>query len=174
MKRCFKVSKAYSNPISASRASKKRLRRIPLNDILSRRMALRTHSLPSGLLKKRLCWSRWSVVSRSWKIMYRKKLLLPSRLSDVSCRRLTQRNHDVPSGSLKKRLWWSRWSDDSWCLKAMWNHILHPGHRKRRILRSHLSDILIRRMYLSTYNLHSGTLRTQLCGNRWSDVSNCR
>jgi hypothetical protein len=51
---------------------------------------------------------------------------------------LTTRN--LPSGRLYNRLWWSRWSDVSRHRKATRNHILHPGHRKKRLLRSHLSD----------------------------------
>jgi hypothetical protein len=95
---------------------KKRIRRSRLNYVLSRRMALRFHSLPAGRLMKRVWWIRWSVVSMSWKIMWnlfvqhwhRKRLILPGSLSDDWCRRLTLTNHDQPTGSLKKRLVWSR------------------------------------------------------------------
>jgi hypothetical protein len=42
-----------------------RLGRSCLNDVLCRWMALRTHNLPSGRLKKRLWWIRWSVFKES-------------------------------------------------------------------------------------------------------------
>jgi hypothetical protein len=39
---------------------KRRHGRSRLSDILIKRMALRTHNLPAGCLKKRICSSRWS------------------------------------------------------------------------------------------------------------------
>jgi hypothetical protein len=42
---------------------KKRLGCFRLNDVLSRRMALRNHYLPSEYLKKQFWWCRWSDVS---------------------------------------------------------------------------------------------------------------
>jgi hypothetical protein len=48
---------------------KQRLGEICLSYDLSRRITLTTHNLPSGRLKKRLCWCRWSDVStRRWVI----------------------------------------------------------------------------------------------------------
>jgi hypothetical protein len=76
-----------------------------LSGDLSRRMALRTHNLPSGGLKKFLSWSRWSYVWRCRKAMrthflhsgHRKKRLGRSCLSDVLSRRMALRTHNLPS-----------------------------------------------------------------------------
>jgi hypothetical protein len=74
----------------------------------------------------------------------------------------------LPSGRLYKRLWWSRWSDGSRYRKATWNNILHPEHRKKRLLRSRLSDFLSRRMALRTHNLPSRRLKERVCWSRWA------
>jgi hypothetical protein len=79
-------------------------------------VALRTHNLPCGLLKKRFWFRRRSVVSRCWKAMWnvflhhvhRKKRHLRDRLNDVLSRRMALRTHNLTSDRLKKRLWWSR------------------------------------------------------------------
>jgi hypothetical protein len=97
---------------------KNRLGRSCLSDDLSRRMALRTHNLPSGRLKKRNCWSRWSDVWRCRKAMrnhflhyrYRKKATWTKLHKDALSRRMTLRTHNLPSGRLKNQLWWSPWS----------------------------------------------------------------
>jgi hypothetical protein len=75
------------------------------NDLLSRRMALRTHNLPSGRLKKRLFWSRISDVSMCRKAMrnhfrhpaHRKKWLGRIRLN----RLMILRTRNLPSGCFK-------------------------------------------------------------------------
>jgi hypothetical protein len=53
----------------------------------------------------------------------------------------------------------------------MRTHFLHPGHRKKRLARSRLSDVLSRRMALRTHNLTSSSLKNRLCWRRWSNVS---
>jgi hypothetical protein len=41
----------------------------------------------------------------------------------------------------------------------MRNNFLHPGHRRKRLGPSRLSDVLIRGMALRTHNLPSGRLK---------------
>jgi hypothetical protein len=80
------------------------------SDVLCRRKPLRIHNLLSERLKKLLCWSRWSDVSRyrQGKRTYLlhpghlKKRLGRSRLSDVLCRRMALITQNQPSGRLKK------------------------------------------------------------------------
>jgi hypothetical protein len=48
----------------------------------------------------------------------------------------------------------------------MRNHFLHRGHRKKRLLRGRLSDVLSRRMAMRNHNLHSGRLKKRICRNR--------
>jgi hypothetical protein len=89
---------------------KKRLGRSCLSDVLSRRLALRTHNLSSRRLKKRLCWRRRSDDSRCRKAMrihflhpeHRKKRLGRSRLSDDLSGRMALRTHNLPFESLRK------------------------------------------------------------------------
>jgi hypothetical protein len=103
------------------------------SDVLSRGIALTTHNLPSGRLKKRFCWIRWSSVSRFRKAM-RTNFLHPglgrSRLSDVIIWRIGLGALNLPSGRLKKRHW-SRCSDVSRCLKVIRTHFLHSENRKK-------------------------------------------
>jgi hypothetical protein len=51
-KRRFKVSKGHAKSFSASGASKRRLGRNRSSAVSNIQMALRTHNLPSGRLKK--------------------------------------------------------------------------------------------------------------------------
>jgi hypothetical protein len=64
MNRFFKVSKVHANLFSVFWTSKFRLCVSFLSDVSIRRMALRTHNLREGRLKKLLWWSRWSYVSK--------------------------------------------------------------------------------------------------------------
>jgi hypothetical protein len=131
----------------------KRHGRSRLSDVLSRRMALTTHNLPSRRLKKRLLWSRWGDVSRCRKTNrtfflhpgHRKKRRGRSCLSNV----LTSEwpwEFIICLLDVKKRHWWKRWSDVSRCRRTIQTHILHNGHRKKRLGQSRLSDDLSRRM----------------------------
>jgi hypothetical protein len=127
MNRCFKVSKAHANSFSESWVSKNVTWMKLLTWCLNRRMALRTHILPSGRLTKHLFWSWWSVFWRCRKairthfvhLVHWIKRLWWIRLSDVLSSRMVPRTHNLPSGSLKKRLWVSRWSKFLWCRKAL-------------------------------------------------------
>jgi hypothetical protein len=109
MKRCFMMSKDHLNAFSTFWVFKKAIWTKSRKWNLIRRMALRTHILPSGRLKKQLCWSRWSDVSRCRNTRrnhflhpgHRKKRLGWSRLSDVLIRRRALRTHKMPSGRLK-------------------------------------------------------------------------
>jgi hypothetical protein len=80
------------------------------------------------------------------------------------------RTHSLPSGRLKKTCFF-RWSDISRCRWAMRTHFLHPGHRKKRLGRSRLSDVLSRLMDLRFHNLPSVRFKMRLFWCRWSDVS---
>jgi hypothetical protein len=101
MKRFFKVSKGHANQFSAFWTSTFRLGVSCLSDVSIRRMALRTHNLRAGRLKKLLRWSRWSDVSRCRKTMrtdflhpgHGKKRLGPSCLSVVLIGQMVWRNH---------------------------------------------------------------------------------
>jgi hypothetical protein len=88
-----------------------------LSDVLSGRMALRTHNLPSGCLNKRLVKS----FKRCFKVPkairpdflrpeHRKKRLAWSRLSDVLSRRMDQRSYNLYSERLKMLLCTCRYS----------------------------------------------------------------
>jgi hypothetical protein len=118
--------------------SKKRFARIRGCEVLSRRMAMKAHHITSGHIKKGLWWNRWSDVTKCRKATrrhfplpgFRRKQIGCSRLSDVFSRRLGLRTHNLTSGRLKNRLW----------RKATRCVILHPGHCKKRLLRSLLSD----------------------------------
>jgi hypothetical protein len=96
---------------------KKRLGRFYLSDVLSRGMALRTHNLPSGRLKKWQLWSRWTDILRCRKAVGT-HFLLPGhrknriwrRINYVLSRRLVLRTHNLPSGRLKTRFCRSRWN----------------------------------------------------------------
>jgi hypothetical protein len=91
---------------------KNRLRWNRLSNVLSRRMILRTHNLPSQRLKMRLWWCQWSDVSWCRKairthflITWHSKMRFGRiRGSDVLCRRVALRTHNVPSGHLKNDL----------------------------------------------------------------------
>jgi hypothetical protein len=65
----FKVPKAMRTHFLHSVHRYKRLGRSCLSDVLSRRMTLEIHNLPSERLKKGLWWSWWSDVSRCRKAM---------------------------------------------------------------------------------------------------------
>jgi hypothetical protein len=180
MKRYFKVLKGHSKTFSASWSSKNRLLRSRLSEDLSGWVALKTHNLPSGRLKKRLWWKdeaifnvskafrNWFPASRASKIWLER-----SRFNDVLSRRIALITNNLPSGRLIIRLLWSLWRVVLRCWKAMWNQIVNPGHWKKRLLLSTLSDVLSRRMGLRTHTLPSGRLNKRLWCSRWSDVSRC-
>jgi hypothetical protein len=102
------------------------------------------------------------------------KLLGRSCSCVVLSRRMALESYNLPFRLLKGRLCWRRWRNDSWCRRAMQFHYLHPGHRKKRLVRSSLSDILSRRMVLRSHNLPSERLKMRLCWFGWSIVSWCR
>jgi hypothetical protein len=116
----------------------KRFWRRRRSEVLSRQMAPGTHNRHSRRLKKRLCWCRWSVISRCRKVMrihffrpgHIVKWLGRSRWSDVSVMEMDLWTHNMRSGRLKKRLWWSWWRYVSGWRKAMRTHFLHIGHPK--------------------------------------------
>jgi hypothetical protein len=87
---------------------------ISLKWFLCRRMTLGTHNLPSGRLKKRLWWSRWSDVlgvrgprENIFCILCIKKATFMESKYDLS-RRVALRTHNLPCGHLKKRLWFRK------------------------------------------------------------------
>jgi hypothetical protein len=139
-------------------------------------MALITHNVAPGRIKKRLWWIRWSDVSRCPKAMqnhflhpgHRKKRLGRSRLSDVLCRRLDLRTYNLLSECLKKRLWYSRWSDFSRSLTPC-NLIFCILSIEKSDMDGLISDVLDRRMAQRTLNLSSRSLKKRLCWSRWSD-----
>jgi hypothetical protein len=51
----------------------------------------------------------------------------------------------------------------------MRTHFLHPGHRKKLLGRSRVSDVLSRRMALRTHNLSSRRLKSRL----WWSMKKC-
>jgi hypothetical protein len=84
-----------------------------LNWCLSRRRALWTHSLPSGLLNKRHWWSRSNDVSGCRKVIFfflgiQKKIICQSLLDGILSRWMCLKIHILPFDRLKKRLWRSR------------------------------------------------------------------
>jgi hypothetical protein len=167
MKCCFNASKGHANSISAYWASKKRLRRRRLSQVLSRRMDLTTRNLPSECFKMRLRWCRWSNVSWCQKAIRRyflhsvhsKKRFRKSRESDVLSRQMAERTHNLPSERVKNQLCWLRWSDISWFRKDIWKHFLNSGHWKKRFEGSRGSDVLIRRMAKRPHKLPSRSLK---------------
>jgi hypothetical protein len=107
------------------------------SDVLSKRMALRTHNLPSWRLKKRLVKTRKRRLKVSkgqtnifFHSEYRKKRLSWCGLSDVWSTQMGLKTHNLPFERLKIRLWWCRWRDVSWCRKAIRTHFLNFGHSK--------------------------------------------
>jgi hypothetical protein len=58
--------------------------------------------------------------------------------------------------------------------KAMRNHFLHSGHRKKKRQAKSLKWSLSRRMVLRIRNLLSERLKIRLCWCRWSNVSWCQ
>jgi hypothetical protein len=130
---------------------------------LSRRMVWRTHYLPPVRLKKRLCWSRWSDVWRCQKTMRNNFLHSAHRAIFTEslkwCFNLMNgpENSKSESGRVKKNI-----KSLKRCFKvsrAMRNHILHSGHRKKLHWLYRLSDVLSRRMALRTDNMTTGRLR---------------
>jgi hypothetical protein len=134
----FQVSKGHA--FLDSRSPKKRLERFCLSYVL-RGMDLRTHTLPSGRLKTRQLWSRWSDILSCRKAMgnhfllpgHRKKRIWQCRLSYVLSRRMGLRTHNLSSGRLKTRFWRSRWSVLSRCREALRTHFVLLGYRKNDI-----------------------------------------
>jgi hypothetical protein len=169
MKRYFKGSKGHANSCSTFWEFKKAIWTTSQRWCLSRREIMRTHNLPTGNFKKRLCWSRWSDVSR-----YRKSL----------------RTHFLPPGHRKKRLGRSHLSDvligqrswkllicllniskneffenDEACFKVSKGHaksLSESCASKKRLGRSRLSHDLSKRMGLRTHNMHNGSLKKRL------------
>jgi hypothetical protein len=74
----------------------------------------------------------------------------------------------------KKRLCWRRWSKVSRYRKPMRTYFQDPGHRKMRLGRNRLRDVLCRRIALRTRNFRSGRLKKRLWWIRWSNVSRYR
>jgi hypothetical protein len=145
-------------------------------------MVLRTLNLHSERLKMRLWWFRWSSVSWCRKAIWT-HLQYPWHLIKHFVRnlesyaliiRMTIRIQNHPSGCLKNRLWWIRWSDVSMCRNTRLIHFLHPGHRRKRLSRCRLSDVLNRLIFLWTHNLPSDRLKMRLRWCPWSDASWCR
>jgi hypothetical protein len=147
---------------------KKETSRSRLNDVLSKRMALRTHSLSSGRVKKRRYWSLLSDVSRGRKAMRNhflhpanwKYRLLRIPLNDVLRRRMALNARNLPSGRMKKRHYWSLLSVVSGGVERPWEIIfLILRIEKKRLERIRLINILSRRMALRTHILPSVRLK---------------
>jgi hypothetical protein len=66
------------------------------------------------------------------------------------------------SGRLQNLHWWWRWSDVWRCRKAMRTNFLHRGHRKKQLCRSCISDILSRRLTLTTHIQPSRCVKNDL------------
>jgi hypothetical protein len=127
MKGCLNVSKGQTTYIPNPEDRKNRLRWNRLRDVLIRRMALKTHNLPSERLKMWLWWWRWSDVSWCRKAIqthfshfgHSKKQFVRSHRDDVLSRRMDVRTHNQPTARLKKRM-----------LKSMKRYIkVSKGHR---------------------------------------------
>jgi hypothetical protein len=143
---------------------KKRLGTTRLRNGFSRRMALRTHNLPSELLKLQLWWGRWSVFTMTkghtnafLHSGHSRMGFWRSRGSDV----LSTRMASEVIICLQKRLGWKRWSNVSMCRKAMRFYFLHPVHRKKRQAWSRLSNILSTWMALKNDKLPSERLKNE-------------
>jgi hypothetical protein len=128
----------------------KRLGWSRLSDVLSRRMALKTHNLRLNVVKNDFC-GRWSDVSRCRKAMRmhflhlcHKKIFLDEVACDNFSKRMGLRTHNQPSGRLKNEFGW----DDELMFK-MWKgqkkSFSASFHQKKRLARSRLSDVLFRR-----------------------------
>jgi hypothetical protein len=134
-------------------------------------MALRTLNLPSGRSKKRLWWSRWIVVSKSWKAMrthflltgHRKKRLGRCSLSDFFKLVYGPENSICSLDFLQNNV--------SMCRQAKRSYFPHPEHQKNRLRWSLWIDDLSWRMVLRTHNLPSERLKMRLLWCWWSDVS---
>jgi hypothetical protein len=161
--------------------SRKGFVRIPRDVVLSRRMDVRTHNLPTGRLKRRLCWSRWCDISRCRKAIRTHFLLSANHknrlewrpLSDVLSGQMALRTHNLPSEWLKIRLWWCRWIDVSRCQKPIRKHFPHSWYSKKRLRRCR-GIYLCSRMSLINNNHPLGRLKKRLWWSRWNEVSRCR
>jgi hypothetical protein len=141
-------------------------------------MTLRLHNLPSGLLKKRLWWSRWSDVSRFRKAMQthfldpgqRKKRLGLGCLSDILSRRVALTTHNLLLNVLKCNFFMS--------IKRCF--IVFKGHfipfstfwaLKKAIWMNSRKWCLKYANCLRKNNLPSGRLKKLIWWIRWIDVS---
>jgi hypothetical protein len=135
------------------------------------------HNLPSRLLKKRLWWSRWSLVS--WCREANRPHLLHSEvsikrfvwrsLSDVLSSGMAQRTQCLPSECLKMQLWWWGWSDVSWFREAIWTHFLQSWLTKKN-LKEEAQVMFEVGVWPWEHNLHPECLKMRLWWCRWSDV----
>jgi hypothetical protein len=103
---------------------KKRFEPSCLSDVLSWRMALRTHNLPCERIKKRLWWSRWSDVSWCRKDNWKHFSILGIQISvsksmkSFLSRRMALKTHNLHSGRLKNDFS-GRWLDFSRCQRPL-------------------------------------------------------
>jgi hypothetical protein len=112
--------------------------RSPRYDVSSRRIHVRTHNLPTVRLPKRLCWIRWSDISRCRKAKwthflisaYQENRLGRRRLSDVLSSQKVLRTHNQPPEYLRMQHWWCRWSEVSRCQKTIRTQFPHSWHSK--------------------------------------------
>jgi hypothetical protein len=140
---------------------KKRLERINLSDVLSRR----THNLTSGRPKKRFWWSRWSDFSSFWKAI-RSHFQHPEhrklRIEWIRLRfkyPMTQRTHNLFSECLKMRLYEAMFL----VVERPFERIFYTEELKKRFGLCCVSGVLSMRMALRTHYLPSGRLKKRLC-----------
>jgi hypothetical protein len=164
----WRCRKAMQNHFLHPGHRKKRLERSRLNDVLSRRMDLGIHNLPSwnqktsGEFDEAMFQGVVMPCDLIFYILGIENWLVCSRLCDFLSRRMALRTHYLPSDRLKMRLWWCLWSDVSWCRNGIRTHFLHSGNGKKQFCRSRGSDVLNRQMALRTHNLPSGSLKKRL------------
>jgi hypothetical protein len=145
---------------------KNRHGRSRLRYVSSRRMALRNHNLSLDVLRNdfgEVDETMFQGIERPCKINFcihgiEKATWTKSFKWDLSIR-MDQRTNNLASERTKKRLRWSRWSDVSRCRRAMPTYFLHLRHRRKRLWRICVTDVLSRRMALRTHNLSSRLLK---------------
>jgi hypothetical protein len=157
-------SKAFSTVL----AFKKLFRRICRSDILSRRMALWIHNLPSVRLKndfREVDEAMFQGVERPCKLIFCILVINKSDLDEFACdliRPMSPSTHYLPSGRLK--------NDFGEIDEAMFQGVERPCElifcnlsiKKKRLGRGRLSDVLRRRMGMRTLILPSGSLKIRL------------
>jgi hypothetical protein len=125
--------------------------------ILCRRMAQRTHYLPSGHLEMQVWWGRWSNVSWSERPCELIFCILGIQISDLGeFVELMFQVGEWPWEIIISLLdvlkcdCWRQLRDISSCRKVMRTHFLHTGHPKKCLWRSCGSDVSSRRRALRT------------------------